>query len=142
MPFLSLSLYNFRNLRNDKIDLSSKEVFFIGENGQGKSNLLESLYYSAYGSSFRTHTDSQIIKEKEFRNTFRELEVEYWSGKTGSGKTKTIMERYGYENVFRITSYRYPFDNYRGQDVVIFEEFHNSLTIQEMLKLVSNFQSI
>lgn len=61
MPFLSISLCNFRNLKNDLIDLSSKENFFVGENGQGKSNLLEALYYSAYGSSFRTHIDSQII---------------------------------------------------------------------------------
>ena len=81
----------------------------------------------------------QIIKEKEFRNKFRELEVEYWSGKTGSGKTKTIMERYGYENVFRVTSYKYPFDNYRGQDIVIFEEFYNSLAIQEMLILLDGY---
>lgn len=66
MPFLSLSLCNFRNLLNDKIDLSSKEIFFVGENGQGKTNLLEALYYSSYGSSFRTHLDSQIISyEKE-----------------------------------------------------------------------------
>ena len=78
MPFLSLSLYNFRNLRNDKIDLSSKEVFFIGENGQGKSNLLESLYYSAYGSSFRTHTDSQIIKEKEEAEALLEEKMDRW----------------------------------------------------------------
>ena len=62
MPFLNISFYNFRNLQNEKIDLLSKEVYFVGENGQGKSNLLEALYYSAYGSSFRTHSDSQIIK--------------------------------------------------------------------------------
>ena len=65
MPFLSLSLYNFRNLKNDNINLNFKEVFFVGENGQGKSNLLEALYYSAYGSSFRTHSDSQIIKNSQ-----------------------------------------------------------------------------
>ena len=65
MPFLSLSLFNFRNLKNDKINLLSKEVYFVGENGQGKSNLLEALYYSAYGSSFRTHVESQIIKKGE-----------------------------------------------------------------------------
>ena len=62
MPFLSLSLYHFRNLQDDKIDLSSKEVYFVGENGQGKTNILEALYYSAYGSSFKTHIDGQIIK--------------------------------------------------------------------------------
>ena len=65
MPFLCQKFYNFRNLKNDTIDLSSKEVFFVGENGQGKSNILESLYYSAYGISFRTHVDHQIIKKGE-----------------------------------------------------------------------------
>lgn len=65
MPFLSLNLFNFRNLKNDKINLSNREIYFVGENGQGKSNLLEALYFSAYGSSFRTHTESQIIKNGE-----------------------------------------------------------------------------
>ena len=64
MPLLSLSLNNFRNLENKTIDLLSKEVYFVGENGQGKTNLLESLYYLAYGSSFRTHTEQEIVKEK------------------------------------------------------------------------------
>lgn len=66
--FLYQTFYNFRNLKNDTIDLSSREVYFVGENGQGKSNILESLYYSAYGISFRTHVESQIIKtgEKNF----------------------------------------------------------------------------
>lgn len=62
MPFLSLNVCNFRNLKNERINLSGKEIYFVGENGQGKSNLLEALYYSSYGSSFRTHVDSQIIK--------------------------------------------------------------------------------
>ena len=68
MSFLYQTFYNFRNLKNDSIDLSSREVYFVGENGQGKSNILESLYYSAYGISFRTHVDSQIVKfgEKNF----------------------------------------------------------------------------
>ena len=61
MPFLSLSLHNVRNLQNATIDLLSKEVYFVGENGQGKSNLLESLYLSAYGSSFRTRADAEIV---------------------------------------------------------------------------------
>lgn len=65
MPFLTLSCTNFRNLQNATIDLLAKEVYFVGENGQGKTNLLESLYYSAYGSSFRTHTEQEIVKEGE-----------------------------------------------------------------------------
>lgn len=90
MPFLSLSLYNFRNLKNDKIDLSSKEVFFVGENGQGKSNLLESLYYSAYGSSFRTHTDGQIIKENESNFSLRAL---YTNDKESTQQISIIYDK-------------------------------------------------
>ncbi len=62
MPVLSVSFVNYRNLEDKQIDLLSKEVYFVGENGQGKSNLLESIYYSAYGNSFRTHSDAEIIK--------------------------------------------------------------------------------
>ena len=76
MPFLSLSSVNFRNLKSGNLDLLSKEVYFTGENGQGKSNLLEALYYSAYGSSFRTHNDSELIRTGEdamsIRTIFRE----------------------------------------------------------------------
>lgn len=63
MPFLSASFTNFRNLENGTMDLLSKEVYFVGDNGQGKSNLLESLYLSSYGGSFRTRNDSELVKE-------------------------------------------------------------------------------
>ena len=68
MPYLSLSSVNFRNLKNATIDLLAKEVFFTGENGQGKSNLLEALYYSAYGNSFRTRAENELITngQKDF----------------------------------------------------------------------------
>ncbi|UTY27179.1 DNA replication/repair protein RecF [Treponema denticola] len=68
MPFLSASFYNFRNLENATVDISSPEVFLVGKNGQGKTNFLEALYVSSYGTSFRTRSLAQIcIKdEKEF----------------------------------------------------------------------------
>lgn len=76
MPFLTLSCTNFRNLHDATIDLLSKEVYFVGENGQGKTNILESLYYLAYGSSFRTRTEQEIVKDGEnafsLRTMFRE----------------------------------------------------------------------
>mgnify|MGYP003293301698 CR=1 FL=1 len=76
MPLLSLSFHNFRNLENKTIDLLSKEVYFVGENGQGKSNLLEAIYMSSYGNSFKTHSDSEIVKFNEtnffIKSFFRE----------------------------------------------------------------------
>lgn len=73
MPFLSLSFVNYRNLKNASIDLLSKEVFFKGDNGQGKTNLLEALYISAYGSSFRTKNDIEITKKNETAYSIQSL---------------------------------------------------------------------
>ena len=89
MPFLYETFYNFRNLKNDTLDLSNKEIYFVGQNGQGKSNILESLYYAAYGISFRTHQDSQIVKngEKDFSiNAF------YKAGDDSTQKISVIFE--------------------------------------------------
>lgn len=49
-----LFLTNFRNICKSEIDVSAKQVILIGANGQGKTNILESLYLLCYGSSFRT----------------------------------------------------------------------------------------
>lgn len=93
--FLSLTPYNFRNLANGPIDLSSREIYFLGENGQGKSNLLEAIYYSAYGSSFRTHIDNEVVRKGEGEMSLRTLFREE-SGTTHStaitfqNKTKKI----------------------------------------------------
>ncbi len=73
MSYLSLSCFNFRNIQNGTIDLSSREVYFVGENGQGKSNLLECLYYVAYGNSFRTHNDGELITAGEKETNFRAI---------------------------------------------------------------------
>ena len=73
MPLLSISYVNFRNIQNETLDLNSREVFFVGENGQGKSNLLESVYYLAYGSSFRTRSDAEIIRSGESAFSLRTL---------------------------------------------------------------------
>ena len=49
------------------------------------------------------------------------------------------MEKYGYENVFRVTDYHHPFDTYEGQDVIVFEEFNSSITIQDMLNYLDGY---
>ena len=63
MGFSTLSLYQFRNLSDTTYTFSSREVFLIGENGQGKTNTLEALYLLCYASSFRAHHDGHLIKD-------------------------------------------------------------------------------
>lgn len=81
----------------------------------------------------------QIVHEKQFRNTFRKLFVSYVCGSPGVGKTRGVMETFGYENCYRVTDYTHPFDGYRGQDVLIFEEFRNNLKLQDMLVYLDGY---
>lgn len=62
MGFESVRFYNFRNIQNAVVPTKSSNVFFIGKNGQGKTNFLEAVYFLCYGSSFRTNKEKQIIK--------------------------------------------------------------------------------
>lgn len=81
----------------------------------------------------------QVIKSEKFKNTFRQLTTTYIWGSTGGGKTRYVMEKYGYENVYRVTNYKHPFDDYRGQDVVLFDEFRSSLPLADMLKYLDGY---
>ena len=62
MKIQSLSISNFRNYQNLKIDFDEKVNVFIGKNAQGKTNLLESIYYCCIGKSFKSSKDKELIK--------------------------------------------------------------------------------
>ena len=62
MIIKKLTLKNFRNYENEEIVLSNNINVFYGNNAQGKTNILEALYYAAIGRSFRTYKDSELIK--------------------------------------------------------------------------------
>lgn len=70
----------------------------------------------------------------KFRGQRRlDLQVHYVSGKTGTGKSRDILDEHGDENVYRITDYQHPFDSYQCEPVLVFEEFRSSLRLQDML---------
>jgi len=65
MFFTSLRTASFRNLADTEVFTNAKDIFLIGENGQGKTNFLEALYFCAYASSFRAVRDSEIASDNE-----------------------------------------------------------------------------
>ncbi|PIE97905.1 MAG: DNA replication and repair protein RecF [Treponema sp.] len=99
MPLLSIGFNNFRNLENRILDLYHSEIFLVGKNGQGKTNLLEAIYLIAYGNSFRTRKDSELCKIgtdeygltalfKENDNISHNIFVSLKEKKTGTKTTK------------------------------------------------------
>ena len=56
-----LKLKNYRNYKDLTIDFDERVNLITGQNAQGKTNLIESLYMSSMGRSFRTARDSEMI---------------------------------------------------------------------------------
>ena len=54
MVIKKIYLENFRNYKKQEIVLGNNINVFYGNNAQGKTNIIEALYYSALGRSFRT----------------------------------------------------------------------------------------
>ncbi len=57
-----LKLDNFRNLVNATLEFAGRGHLLIGDNGHGKTNLLEAIYYLTLLRSFRGSQDSECIR--------------------------------------------------------------------------------
>ena len=62
MYIKKIKLTDFRNYDSLSLDFDKNVNLILGKNAQGKTNLLESVYVTAIGKSFRTSKDSDMIK--------------------------------------------------------------------------------
>lgn len=62
MRVTSIQLENYRNYEKLSLEFSRDLVIFLGENAQGKTNLLESIYVLAMTRSHRTTTEKELIQ--------------------------------------------------------------------------------
>lgn len=65
MYIKSVELKNFRNYKNEFFEFNPKINIIYGNNAQGKTNLLESIYFLALSKSHRSINDKDLIKENE-----------------------------------------------------------------------------
>ena len=65
MIIKTLDIQNFRNYTSLKLELDNKLNIIYGQNGQGKTNLLESIYLLGFTTSHRTFTSDNLIKTGE-----------------------------------------------------------------------------
>lgn len=62
MEILEINYINFRNLIDGSVKFFPKLNLFFGKNGQGKTSLLEAVYFNATGKSFRTSKANEMMK--------------------------------------------------------------------------------
>ncbi len=76
MIIRKLKYSNFRNLKNGELDFDDGMNIITGENGQGKTNLIEALWLFNGVKSFRTAKDRELVT---FRKSCAEVEVSFYA---------------------------------------------------------------
>ena len=99
MYITELKLNNFRNYGEQKLNLSQNINLIVGKNGQGKTNLLETIYYAAIGKSPKTTKDVELINWAKDKANFS-LKVEK---NAGSKNIEIIFSRTA-KKVVRVNS--------------------------------------
>ena len=94
MRIKKLKVENFRNLENLDIEFSEGINIIYGNNAQGKTNIIESIYIFSFGKSFRANKDIELLKfDKEYFlsnieiiKKDRELEMDFGFDKISNKK--------------------------------------------------------
>ena len=112
-----VELQNFRNAECEVIEFDSGINVLHGENAQGKTNLLEAIYFVSLGKSFRTTHETEIIR---FGEEYASISLDYES----EGREQNVTMRFS--------------DNVRQKKNVT----HNGVKITKLSELVGSFRAV
>ena len=89
MILKSLNIVNYKNIAEASLDFSPKFNCFIGNNGEGKTNLLDAIYYLSFCHSMSSNIDSQIIRHDE---PFFMLQGQYVNSNLNLNENREVVE--------------------------------------------------
>ena len=100
MKIKSIEIQNFRNIEHAAVDFSAGVNLLHGDNAQGKTNLLEAIYFTALGKSFRPVKEAEMIMfgqpsatvTNRFEDSIREQSLSF---RLFSGREKRVVEQNG-----------------------------------------------
>lgn len=62
MYIKKIRLNSFRNYENETINFNDKINIIYGDNAEGKTNIIEAIYYCAFGKSFKNIKDIEVVR--------------------------------------------------------------------------------
>ena len=109
MEILEINYINFRNLIDGSVKFFPKLNLFFGKNGQGKTSLLEAVYFNATGKSFRTSKANEMMKYGVKRTGVYIVYRDNIGEKTLTVKSNDNKKEYYYNNK------KVPYDEFYGK---------------------------
>jgi len=91
-----------------------------------------------------------IINDMYYRKRYKEtpiqrdVSVTWLVGSTATGKSYKyveLCEKYGEDNVYKVTDYSAPFDSYNGQPVLFLEEYRGAFALSQLLILLDVYKA-
>ena len=79
-----------------------------------------------------------LIDSRE-ANKFRDVKTTVLVGKAGEGKTRMVVDKHGYENVFVVENGqddKFLFDGYDGEDVICIDDFNGTIKYTTLLRIL------
>lgn len=95
-----IQIENFRNIESASVTFTDGVNLLHGDNAQGKTNLLEAIYFTALGKSFRPVKESELIRfGEEFSHVVNEfhdsIRKQTLSMKLFAGRSRRVVEQNG-----------------------------------------------
>lgn len=95
-----INAVDFRNIESCDVEFTPGVNVLAGDNAQGKTNLLEAIYFTALGKSFRPVKEAELVRfgaegaklENVFEDSIREQKI---SVRLSSGRAKRVVEHNG-----------------------------------------------
>ena len=75
MYIKKIRLNSFRNYENETINFHDKINIIYGDNAEGKTNIIEAIYYCAFGKTFKNNKDHEIVK---FEDNYFNIGLEFF----------------------------------------------------------------
>ena len=84
MRLLSLEVTNYRNIASASLTPGRELTVICGNNGQGKTNLLEAIWLLTGGKSFRGGKDAELVRRGDIRGA-GSRDPAHPAGRSGAG---------------------------------------------------------
>jgi DNA replication and repair protein RecF len=138
MRLTHLSLTNFRNFTRLDIDVPVGTVMLVGNNAQGKTSLLEAIYFLATLTSFHANTDRQLINFIEARQDLAvgRIVADFWRGEENHRIEVRIIQEPNTQNGIKHLRKEVLLDGVKRKASEVIGQFNAVLFLPQMMGVI------